>query len=48
MKAIPCTIKTATFFQRLEQTLGLDGRDDRGKKHSIGLIVKGFIKKLSL
>jgi hypothetical protein len=46
MTATPCTAKTTTFFQRLEQTPGLDGRDNRGKKHSIGLVLTGLVLAL--
>ena len=46
MTATPCTAKTTTFFQRLEQTPGLDGRDNRGKKHSIGLVLTGLVMAL--
>ena len=46
MTTTPCTAKTTTFFQRLEQTPGLDGRDNRGKKHSIGLVLTGLVLAL--
>ncbi len=32
MTANPCQAKTTTFFQLLDKTPGLDGRDNRGKK----------------
>ena len=46
MTATPCTRKTTTFFQRLEQTPGLDGRDNRGKRHSIALALTGLMLAL--
>ena len=46
MTATPCTAKTTTFFQLLEQTPGLDGRDNRGKKHSIRLVLTGLVMAL--
>jgi hypothetical protein len=42
MTLTPCRAKTTTFFQLLDQTPGLDGRDNRGKKHSIGLVLTGL------
>ena len=41
MTPTPCPIKTTTFFQTLQQTPGLDTRDNRGKKHSIALVITG-------
>ena len=42
MTATPCPVKTTTFFQILAQTPGLDGRDNRGKKHSLALVLTGL------
>jgi predicted transposase YbfD/YdcC len=46
MTATPCTAKTTTFFQRLEQIPSLDGRDNRGKRHSIALVLTGLVLAL--
>lgn len=46
MTATPCTAKITTFFQRLEQTPGLDGRDNRGRRHSIALVLTGLVLAL--
>lgn len=46
MTPTPCPIKTITFFQILQQTPGLDTRDNRGKKHSIALVVTGVVLAL--
>ncbi|QHW01062.1 ISAs1 family transposase [Spirosoma endbachense] len=42
MTVAPCLAKPTTFFQLLDQTPGLDGRDNRGKKHSIALVLTGL------
>lgn len=42
----PCPIKTTTFFQTLQQTPGLDTRDNRGKKQSIALVITGVVLAL--
>lgn len=42
MTPAPCPDK-ATFFQLLNQTPGLDGRDNRGKKHPIALVITGLV-----
>lgn len=46
MTATSCTAKTTTFYQLLEQTPGLDGRDNRGKKHSMALVLTGLVLAL--
>ena len=46
MTATPCLAKATTFYQLLEQTPGLDGRDNRGKKHSIALVLTGLVLAL--
>ena len=43
MTATPCPIKTTTFFQTLQQTPGLN---NRGKKHSIALVITGVVLAL--
>jgi hypothetical protein len=42
----PCSGKTTTFFQLLAQTPELDMRDNRGKKHSLALVLTGLILAL--
>lgn len=46
MTATPCTAKTTTFFQLLDQSPGLDGRDNRDKVHSIALVLSGLVLAL--
>lgn len=46
MTQTPCPIKTTTFFQTLQQTPGLDTRDNRGKKHAIALVITGVVLAL--
>lgn len=46
MTLTPCSVKTTTFFQLLDQTPGLDGRDNRGKIHSITLVLSGLVMAL--
>lgn len=46
MTTIPYPAKITTFYQLLEQTPGLDGRDNRGKKHAIALILTGLVLAL--
>ena len=41
-----CPPKTTTFFQLLEQTPGLDKRDNRGKRHSLALVLTGLVAAL--
>lgn len=42
MTATPSPAKTTTFFQLLRQTPGLDGRDNRGKKHDMAFVIMGL------
>ena len=42
MTTVPSTAKTTAFYQLLHQTPALDNRDNRGKKHSIALILTGL------
>ena len=46
MTQTPCPTKTTTFFQTLQQTPGLDTRDNRGKKHCIALVLTGVVLAL--
>ena len=46
MTTTPCQAKTTTFYQLLDQTPGLDGRDNRGKKHPIALVLTGLVLAL--
>jgi predicted transposase YbfD/YdcC len=46
MTPTPCTAKTTTFFQLLNQTPGLDQRDNRGKRYPIGLVLSGLVLAL--
>ena len=46
MTLTPCLAKTTTFFQLLNDTPGLDGRDNRGKRHSIALVLTGLVLAL--
>ncbi len=46
MTTTPCLAKTTTFFQLLDQTPGLDGRDNRGKIHSTALVLSGLVLAL--
>ena len=46
MTPTPCLAKTTTFFQLLEQTPALDSRDNRGKVHSIALVLSGLVLAL--
>lgn len=46
MTATPCLAKTNTFYRLLEQTPGLDGRDNRGKRHSVALVLTGLVLAL--
>ena len=39
-------VKTTTFFQLLEQTPDLDRRDNRGKPHSLALVLTGLVAAL--
>lgn len=42
MITVPSTDKTTAFFQLLNQTAALDSRDNRGKKHSMALVLTGL------
>lgn len=46
MTTLPCQAKTTTFYQLLDQTPGLDGRDNRGKRHTTALILTGIVLAL--
>ena len=46
MTTAPCPIKTTTFFQLLENTPQLDLRDNRGKRHSLALVLSGLVLAL--
>ncbi len=41
-----CPVKTTTFFQLLTQTPDLDMRDNRGKRHSLALVLTGLVAAL--
>ncbi len=42
MTTVPSLAKTTAFFQLLNQTAELDSRDNRGKKHTIALVLTGL------
>lgn len=42
MTPTPCPGKTTTFFQLLQNTSGLDRRDNRGKRHNIAFVLTGL------
>ncbi|WP_338873444.1 hypothetical protein WBJ53_30560 [Spirosoma sp. SC4-14] len=46
MTTAPCQAKTTTFYQLLDQTPGLDTRDNRGKRHDMALIISGLVLAL--
>jgi hypothetical protein len=46
MTTTACPIKTTTFFQLLAQTPDLDLRDNRGKRHSLALVLTGLVAAL--
>lgn len=46
MTTTACPVKTTTFFQLLEQTPDLDMRDNRGKRHSLALVLTGLVAAL--
>ena len=46
MTATTCPTKTTSFFQLLDNTPGLDGRDNRGKRHSLALVLTGLVVAL--
>lgn len=41
-----CPVKTTTFFQLLAQAPDLDLRDNRGKRHSLALVLTGLVAAL--
>lgn len=43
MNTASCPLKTTTFFQLLETIPELDGRDNRGKRHSLALVLTGMM-----
>jgi len=46
MTSAPCPIKTTTFFQLIDNTPELDMRDNRGKRHSLALVLTGLVAAL--
>ena len=46
MTTTACPLKTTTFFQLLDQTPHLDRRDNRGKRHSLALVLTGLVAAL--
>jgi predicted transposase YbfD/YdcC len=42
----PCQGQDTSFFQLLSQTATLDGRDNRGKRHAIALVISGLLLAL--
>lgn len=46
MTTAACPVKTTTFFQLLDQTPDLDMRDNRGKRHSLALVLTGLVAAL--
>lgn len=46
MTTTACPAKTTTFFQLLDQTPDLDMRDNRGKRHSVALVLTGLVAAL--
>ena len=46
MTTTACPLKTTTFFQLLNQTPELDLRDNRGKRHSLALVLTGLVAAL--
>ncbi len=42
MTTVPCQGKTTSFFQLLQNTPGLDGRDNRGKTHNMAFVLTGL------
>lgn len=42
MTTIPCQSKATSFFQLLQNTPGLDGRDNRGKTHNMAFVLTGL------
>lgn len=46
MTTTACPVKTTSFFQLLDQTTDLDMRDNRGKRHSLALVLTGLVAAL--
>lgn len=46
MTTAPCLAKTTTFYQLIDQTPGLDTRDNRGKRHTMALVISGLVLAL--
>ena len=46
MTTSPCPAKTTTFFQLIADTPELDMRDNRGKRHSLALVLTGLVAAL--
>lgn len=46
MTCTPCQDKTSVFFYLLQNTCGLDERDNRGKKHDMAFVIMGLILAL--
>jgi len=42
MTTAPCQAKATSFFQLLQNTPGLDGRDNRGKIHDMAFVLTGL------
>ncbi|WP_373512849.1 ISAs1 family transposase [Persicitalea sp.] len=42
MTTAPCQGKATSFFQLLQNTPGLDGRDNRGKTHNMAFVLTGL------
>lgn len=46
MTTAPCPAKTITFFQLIENTSQLDQRDNRGKRHSLAVVLTSLVAAL--
>ena len=46
MTITTCPAKTTTFFQLIDNTPELDMRDNRGKRHSLALVLTGLVAAL--
>ncbi len=46
MMTAPCPAKTITFFQLIKNSPQLDQRDNRGKRHSIAVVLTGLVAAL--
>lgn len=42
----PCQNQNTTFFEKLQQTKGLDLRDERGKRHNLAVVLVGVTMAL--